>query len=56
MAKKKQKCGRKKVDPKEKVILVGFYTKQSVIDAVGGMDQARVHAKVHIEELAISDS
>jgi len=49
MAKKKTKTGRKKVDPANKVILLGFYTKRSNIDAVGGMDKARTLCKEMFE-------
>jgi len=49
MAKKKQKGGRKPVEPSEKVILVGFYTKKKVVDEVGGMDEARKLAKDAVE-------
>lgn len=52
MAKKKQRGGRKKVDPKKKVILVGFYTKKEVVDQNGGMDQTRSLAKEYIESIA----
>lgn len=38
---KKIKTGRKKVQPSEKVILVGFYIKRKSVDQVGGMDAAR---------------
>lgn len=49
MAKKKQKGGRKPVDPKEKVILVGFYVKNNYVQQVGGMERAREIAKESIE-------
>lgn len=49
---KKIKTGRKKVEPAEKVILVGFYIKRKVIEKVGGMDQARKLAYNHITELS----
>lgn len=49
MAKKKQKGGRKPVEPSEKVILVGFYTKKKVVDDVGGMEEARKLCKEFIE-------
>lgn len=55
MAKKKQKSGRKPVKPSEKVILVGFYVKKSVVDSVGGMDRAREIAKTYIESRAEAD-
>lgn len=51
MAKKKQKGGRKRIDPSEKVILVGFYVKKSVVEQVGGMDQAREIAKFAVENI-----
>jgi hypothetical protein len=53
MAKKKSTSGRKPVNPSEKVILVGFYTKRSVIETLGGMDQAREIAKNYIEGRAL---
>ncbi len=37
------------VEPSEKVILVGFYTKQRYVDQVGGMAEARKRAKNAIE-------
>lgn len=43
--KKKQKTGRKPVEPSEKVILVGFYVRQKVVDANGGMDKLREKCK-----------
>lgn len=49
MAKKKNKGGRKPVDPREKVVLVGFYVKNSYVQRVGGMDRAREIAKETIE-------
>lgn len=49
MAKKKQKGGRKRIDPKEKVILVGFYVKNNYVQQVGGMDRAREIAKESLE-------
>lgn len=52
MAKKKQKGGRKPVEPSEKVILVGFYTKKRVIDKVGGMEEARKLGKEAVEIIA----
>jgi hypothetical protein len=55
MAKKKQKGGRKPVDPAKKVILVGFYTQKSVIDSLGGMENARELAKTYIEARAEAD-
>lgn len=50
MAKKKSKGGRKKVDPKEKVVLVGFYVKNRFIEEVGGMETARAIAKASLED------
>lgn len=55
MAKKKQSVGRKPVKPSEKVILVGFYTKRSVIDSLGGMDRIREIAKEYVESRAEAD-
>jgi hypothetical protein len=49
MAKKKQNSGRKPVEPLEKVILVGFYTKRKVVENAGGMDAARQEAKEYFE-------
>lgn len=49
---KKMKTGRKKVEPSEKVILVGFYIKRKMVDRVGGMDEARKLAYNHITDLA----
>ena len=49
MAKKKQKGGRKPVDPEEKIILVGFYIKNKLVKQVGGMEMARIIAKESIE-------
>lgn len=49
MAKKKSKGGRKPVEPEEKVILVGFYTKTRYVDRVGGMERAREIAKSELE-------
>lgn len=52
MAKKKRTSGRKRIDPKEKMILVGFYTKKKYVDIIGGMDEARERAKIAVEVLA----
>lgn len=52
MAKKKQVTGRKRVALAEKVILVGFYTKKRIIDAVGGMEKARQISKECVEARA----
>lgn len=49
MAKKKKTGGRNHVEPSEKVILVGFYTKQRFVDEVGGMVEARKIAKESLE-------
>ncbi len=49
MAKKKKTGGRNPVEPSEKVILVGFYTKQRFVDEVGGMVEARKLAKDALE-------
>lgn len=49
MAKKKKSGGRNPVEPSEKVILVGFYTKQRIVDDVGGMAEARKLAKESLE-------
>jgi len=46
---KKAKTGRKPVEPPEKVILVGFYTKQKVVDRRGGMDKIRQKCKEFVE-------
>lgn len=52
MAKKKQKSGRKPVEPSEKVILVGFYTKQKHVDNLGGIYEARKVAKQYVENFS----
>lgn len=52
MAKKKAKTGRKRIPDSEKTVLVGFYTKQTVIDKFGGMYEIRMQAKNHVESLA----
>lgn len=49
MAKKKKTGGRNPVEPAEKVVLVGFYTKQKNIDKAGGMKIARAKAKALFE-------
>jgi len=54
MAKKKKTGGRNPVDPPEKVILVGFYTKQKNVDKWGGMDSARHRAKALFESIALA--
>lgn len=41
--------GRKPIPELEKIVQVNFYTKKSVIENVGGMDQARLLAKAHLE-------
>lgn len=45
----KQKPGRKKVAPAEKVVLVGFYTKKRHIEEKGGMVAVREKCKELIE-------
>lgn len=55
MAKKRKTGGRNPVEPSERVILVGFYTKQHVVDGVGGMESARNLAKNYIEAKAEAD-
>ncbi len=49
MAKKKQKSGRKPINDQEKVVLVGFYVKRYIIDALGGMDKVRELSKYEVE-------
>ncbi len=49
MAKKKSTAGRKPVEPQERAVLVGFYTKQSIIDGLGGKDSVRKMCKEFIE-------
>lgn len=49
MAKKKKTGGRNPVEPAEKVVLVGFYTKKKFIDFVGGMEKARKFSKDQLE-------
>ena len=49
MAKKKSNVGRKPVEPSERIVLVGFYTKQSIIDHLGGKDAVRKMCKNWIE-------
>lgn len=58
MAKKKNKAnrgGRKPVQPSEKMVLVGFYVKQWMIDLLGGKDKTREMAKNSIEVAAINE-
>lgn len=55
MAKKKKTGGRNPVDPRKKVVLVGFYIQQSIIDSIGGMAQVRQLAKTYIESRADAD-
>lgn len=43
---------RAKVDPQEKVILVGFYIKKNFVDMAGGMNTVRELAKEYIESVA----
>lgn len=52
MAKRKQKTGRKPIEPSKRVVLVGFYVQQSIIDLLGGMEKTREMAKQHIEHKA----
>lgn len=52
MAKRKQKSGRKPVDPSKRVVMVGFYVQQSIIDLLGGMEKTREIAKSHVEHKA----
>lgn len=55
MAKKKNKAnrgGRKPVEPSKKMVLVGFYVQQCVIDLLGGKDKTREMAKQHVESKA----
>lgn len=49
MAKKKAKTGRKRIPDSEKTVLVGFYTKQTVIDHFGGLHMIREMAKRYVE-------
>lgn len=49
MAKKKKSGGRKPVEPLEKVVLVGFYTKQKNVEHFGGLSQARAFCKETLE-------
>jgi len=46
---KKQKTGRKSVPDAEKVILVGFYTKQKNVDNLGGLPATREKCKEWVE-------
>lgn len=46
---KKIKTGRRKVDPQEKMILVGFYTKTKIVNKAGGIAVAREFAKEKFE-------
>ena len=49
-------AGRKALpEPSDKVILVGFYVKKSVVDSVGGMDMARLIVKNYLESRAEAD-
>ena len=52
MAKKKNKGGRKPVEPHKKMILVGFYVQQAVVDMLGGKEKTRTLAKDYIEHKA----
>jgi len=47
----KDNRGRKPIPEQEKVVQVNFYTKRSVIDNIGGMDQARILAKDFLERI-----
>jgi hypothetical protein len=49
---KKIKTGRKKIPDREKMVLVGFYIKNKVIESFGGINEVRVQAKGHIESIA----
>jgi hypothetical protein len=55
MAKKKKTGGRKRMHPADKAVLVGFYTKRSTVDSLGGMDTVRELAKRLIEGRAEAD-
>jgi hypothetical protein len=45
----KQGRGRKPLEASEKMILVGFYTKQYIVDKLGGKDFVRGMAKAYVE-------
>lgn len=47
----KEKRGRKPIAPEERVIQVNFYTKQSFITNVGGIEKAREIVKKHLESI-----
>lgn len=49
MAKKKSTAGRKKLNASEKKVLVGFYTRQDIIDELGGKEKVRELSKGYIE-------
>ena len=42
----------KPVEPSKKMVLVGFYVQQCVIDLLGGKDKTREIAKEHVEHRA----
>lgn len=50
---KKQKTGRKKVEPAEKVILVGFYTQKKNVDRLGGLPETRNKCKEMVENYPV---
>lgn len=50
--KKTNRGGRKPVEPSKRMILVGFYVQQSVIDLLGGKDKTREIAKEYVEHKA----
>lgn len=50
MAKKKSTVGRKPLKPSERVVLVGFYIKQHIIDALGGKEAVRDISKNKVEQ------
>lgn len=47
----KEKRGRKPILPEERVIQVNFYTKQSFVNKVGGIEKAREMVKVYLESI-----
>jgi len=50
MAKKKSTAGRKRLKPSEKKVLVGFYTRQDIIDGLGGKDTVRELSREYVEK------
>ena len=50
---KRQKTGRKSVPDAEKVILVGFYTKQKNVDNLGGLPATREKCKEWVENYPV---